>query len=71
MGKEKKDIGIGFKIIDAIKKRMKEEARDLDCLKVLKQKNPELAKLLSDIDDIIVNVSYQELCKSFQKAMVK
>ena len=41
------------KLTDKIRIRIKKEAKDLECLKILTQKNPELAKLCADIDDII------------------
>jgi len=68
MAKKKEELNIGFNIVDAIRLRIRKEARDLDCLEVLRKRNPELAQLLEDLDNIITNVAYQGICQSFAEA---
>jgi len=68
LGKEESFEG---EIIKAIKVRIKKEAGDLECLVVLQKRNPELARLCEDIDNIIVNIAYQYIQRSFQKAREK
>jgi len=49
------------KLTDKIIIRIKKEAKDLECLTILSQKNPELAKLCSDIDDIINTWAWNQI----------
>lgn len=64
MAGKKKELNIGFDIVDAIRLRIRKEARDLDCLEVLRKRNPELAQFLEDLDNIITQVAYQGICQS-------
>jgi len=61
---KKKELNIGFNIVDAIRLRIRKEARDSDCLEILRKKNPELAQFLEDLDNIITHVAYQGICQS-------
>lgn len=49
------------KLTTELRNRIKKEAGDLECLTILRQKNPELAKLCSDIDDIINIWLYRQI----------
>jgi len=64
MSGKKKELNIGFNIVDAIRVRIRKEARDSDCLEILRKRNPELAQFLEDLDNIITQVAYQGICQS-------
>ena len=71
MAKKKVELNIGFNIVDAIRLRIRKEAKDFDCLEVLRKRNPELAQFLEDLDNIITNVAYQGICQSMAEAKAK
>ena len=71
MAKKKVELNIGFNIVDAIRLRIRKEAKDLDCLEVLRKRNPELAQLLEDLDNIITQVAYQGICQSLAEHRAK
>lgn len=53
----------GTDLAERIRERIKKEARDCDCLRVLQNRNPKLAQMCEDIDSIISGWAYDSMKK--------